>query len=79
MKVIKKIRGNVMDSKNEKFLQRVNLTNRQKEINRMFEEEGLTDEILKRQIELNKERDRFDINDPSETVYVDEDGKVFVQ
>ncbi len=68
-----------MDSKNEKFLQRVNLTNRQKEINRMFEEEGLTDEILKRQIELNKERDRFDINDPSETVYVDEDGKVFVQ
>ena len=45
----------------------------------MFEEEGLTDEILKRQIELNKERDRFDINDPSETVYVDEDGKVFVQ
>lgn len=68
-----------MDSKNEKFLQRVNLANRQKEINRMFEEEGLTDEILKRQIELNKERDRFDINDPSETVYVDEDGKVFVQ
>ena len=68
-----------MDSKNEKFLQRVNLTNRQKEINRMFEEEGLTDEILKRQIELNKERDRFVINDPSETVYVDEDGKVFVQ
>ncbi len=79
MKVIKKIRGNVMDSKNENFLQRVNLANRQKEINRMFEEEGLTDEILKKQIELNKERNRLDIHDPTETVYVDEDGKVFVQ
>lgn len=68
-----------MDSLNENFLQRVNLSNRQKEINRMFEEEGLTDEILKKQIELNKERNRLDINDPSETLYVDEDGKVFVQ
>lgn len=68
-----------MDSLNENFLQRVNLSNRQKEINSMFEEEGLTDEILKKQIELNKERNRLDINDPSETLYVDEDGKVFVQ
>ncbi|WP_406533416.1 hypothetical protein [Methanobrevibacter sp.] len=68
-----------MDSENENFLQRVNLSNRQKEINRMFEEEGLTDEILKKQIELNKERNRLDINDSSETLYVDEDGKVFVQ
>ncbi len=69
----------MMDRENEDFIKRVNLSNRQKEINRMFEEEGLTDEILKKQIELNKERNRLDINDPSETLYVDEDGKVFVQ
>ena len=68
-----------MGSTNENFLKRVNLSNRQKEINRMFEEEGLTDEILKKQIELNKERHKLDIHDPTETVYVDEDGKVFVQ
>lgn len=68
-----------MSSTDERFLKRVNLMNRQKEINRMFEEEGLTDEILKKQIELNKERNRLDINDPTETLYVDEDGKVFVQ
>ncbi|MDO5841690.1 MAG: hypothetical protein Q4Q24_00280 [Methanobrevibacter ruminantium] len=68
-----------MDRENEDFIKRVNLSNRQKEINRMFEEEGLTDEILKKQIELNKERHRLDIHDPTETVYVDEDGKVFVQ
>ncbi len=68
-----------MDRENDEFIKRVNLSNRQKEINRMFEEEGLTDEILKRQIELNQERHRLDINDSSETLYVDEDGKVFVQ
>ena len=68
-----------MDRENEDFIKRVNLSNRQKEINRMFEEEGLTDEILKKQIELNRERNRLNINDPSETLYVDEDGKVFVQ
>ena len=68
-----------MDRENEDFIKRVNLSNRQKEINRMFEEEGLTDEILKKQIELNKERHRLDIHDSTETVYVDEDGKVFVQ
>lgn len=68
-----------MDRENEDFIKRVNLSNRQKDINRMFEEEGLTDEILKKQIELNKERHRLDIHDPTETLYVDEDGKVFVQ
>ena len=68
-----------MDMGNEDFIKRVNLSNRQKEINRMFEEEGLTDEILKKQIALNQERHKLDINDPTETVYVDEDGKVFVQ
>lgn len=69
----------MMDRENEDFIKRVNLSNRQKDINRMFEEEGLTDEILKKQIELNKERNRLDIHDPTETLYVDEDGKVFVQ
>ena len=69
----------MMDREKEDFIKRVNLSNRQKEINRMFEEEGLTDEILKKQIELNKERHKLDIHDPTETVYVDEDGKVFVQ
>lgn len=69
----------MMDRENEDFIKRVNLSNRQKDINRMFEEEGLTDEILKKQIELNKERHRLDIHDPTETLYVDEDGKVFVQ
>ena len=75
MKVIKKIRGNVMDSKNENFLQRVNLANRQKEINRMFEEEGLTDRVLREQLEINKRRNELDIHDPNEEL----DDEKFVQ
>ena len=37
--------------------------NRQKQINKMFEEEGLTDNILKMQIELNKKINENDIHD----------------
>ena len=44
----------------------------------MFEEEGLTDEILKRQIEVNKKRNELDIHDPSEVI-ANEDGCDYVQ
>lgn len=36
---------------------------KQKQINKMFEEEGLTDEILKEQIELNKKINEEDLHD----------------
>lgn len=36
---------------------------RQKQINKMFEEEGLTDKILKEQIELNKITNKENLND----------------
>ena len=35
---------------------------RQKQLNKMFEEEGLTDEILKKQIELNKKINKENID-----------------
>ena len=65
--------------KHEEFLKRVNLANQQRRINRMFEEEGLTDEVLKKQVELNTQRHELDLNDGDEVVYVDDDGNVFVQ
>ncbi|AMK16337.1 hypothetical protein [Methanobrevibacter olleyae] len=58
-----------MDLANEKFLKKVNLCNRQKRLNEMFEEEGLTDTILKEQLEINKERHNLDIPDESEFMY----------
>jgi len=30
----------------------------------MFEEEGLTDEILREQLEINKKRNELDLHDP---------------
>lgn len=36
---------------------------KQELINKMFEEEGLTDEILKKQIELNKKISEDDLHD----------------
>lgn len=52
----------------DNFLQRIHLKNKQKRINDMFEEEGLTDEILKKQLELNQERHKLDIPDENEMI-----------
>ena len=52
----------------DNFLKRINLKNRQRRLNEMFEEEGLTDEILKEQIEINKMRNELDIPDDQELV-----------
>lgn len=62
----------------DNFLKKISLSNKQKQINKMFEEEGLTDEILKKQIEVNKKRNELDIHDPSEVI-ANEDGCDYVQ
>lgn len=62
----------------DNFLKKISLSNKQKAINKMFEEEGLTDEILKKQIEVNKKRNELDIHDPSEVI-TNEDGCDYVQ
>lgn len=62
----------------ENFLKKISLSNKQRQINKMFEEEGLTDEILKKQLEVNKKRNELDIHDPSEVI-TNDDGDDFVQ
>ena len=62
----------------DNFLKKISLSNKQKQINDMFEEEGLTDEILKKQIEVNKKRNEHDIHDPSEVI-TNDDGCDYVQ
>ena len=48
-------------------INRINLTRRlnkkQKEINKLYEKEGLTDRVLEMQVELNKERNEYNIPD----------------
>lgn len=50
------------------FIKKVNLRNRQRYINRKYAKEGLTDEILDLQVQLNKERNELDIMDPTEEI-----------
>ena len=44
-----------------------------------YEEQGLTDEILDKQIEINKKRNELDLPDREEFIYEDENGKEWVQ
>lgn len=56
----------------ERYIESLRLQSRQKQINKMFEEEGLTDEILKEQLEINRKRNELDIHDPNHEVNDDE-------
>ncbi len=53
----------------EKVKMEVHLRNEQRVLNRKYEKEGLTDEILDKQIEINKRRHELDIADESKCVY----------
>lgn len=44
-----------------------------------YEEEGLTNGILTKQLEINKKRNELDLPDREEFIYEDETGKEWVQ
>ena len=45
------------------------LAEMQKEVNTLFESDGLTDEVLEKQLEINKLRNEHDIPDEEEKIY----------
>ena len=59
----------------ELYIEDLRLRNKQRYVNRMFEEEGLTDRVLREQLEINKRRNELDIPDPNEEL----DDEKFVQ
>ena len=63
----------------DNFMEKIMLKNRQKRINDCFDEEGLTDEILNEQIEVNRKRHELDIHDENETVHTTCDDVEYVQ
>lgn len=52
----------------ELFIEDLRLRNKQRYVNRMFEEEGLTDRVLREQLEINKRRNELDLHDPTEEI-----------
>lgn len=60
-----------MTDKIKRYLKKIGLKNRQKRINKKYEKEGLTNEILQEQLEINKLRNELNIPDDNEKVYED--------
>ena len=52
----------------ELYIENLRLQNKQRYVNRMFEEEGLTDRVLREQLEINKRRNELDLHDPNEEI-----------
>lgn len=52
----------------EKYIEDLRLQNRQRYVNKMFEEEGLTDRVLNEQIKINQKRNELNIHDPNEVI-----------
>ena len=53
----------------DKFRKQISYRNRQRTINKKYEKEGLTDEVLDMQLELNKDRHENNISDPTKRIY----------
>ena len=58
-----------MFNKIKKIWKRKQLAHKQKKINKKFMEEGLTDEVLDAQVELNQLRNKLDIEDENNRIY----------
>lgn len=55
----------------DKFELKKRLESEQELVDQLYEREGLTPEVLNKQIEINKMRNEYDIHDKSETVHED--------
>lgn len=54
-----------------KFLKKISLKNRQNKVNKLYQEEGLSEEVLRKQVEINTERNQYNIPDDDEKIYMD--------
>ena len=52
-----------------KLIRKHKLNKKQKEVNKLYEQDGLTDEVLDMQLEVNMMRNKLDIPDPKQRVY----------
>lgn len=54
-----------------KIIRAWNLNRKQADLNKKYELYGLTDEILDKQVEINKRRHELDIRDKNNVIYED--------
>lgn len=58
-----------MSDNDERFLKQIQLKNKQRAIDKQYAKEGLSDEVLDAQIELNQLRNELDIPDESNFIF----------
>lgn len=58
-----------MIDKPKKFLKKIQIKNKQRTINKKYDKEGLTDDVLDAQVELNQLRHEHDIPDSSKKIH----------
>ena len=56
-------------SKSDKFLQLIKIKNLQRYVDKVYEKEGLTEEVLVKQAEINSLRREYDVSDESKRVF----------
>ena len=60
-----------MIDKIKRFFHKIQLKNKQKHVNKLYERDGLSDEVLNLQVQINQERNEYNITDDSEKIYKD--------
>ena len=58
-----------MKDKATHYLHRISIKNKQREINKKFERNGLSTELLLEQLELNKKKNKLNISDDNNRTY----------
>lgn len=72
--MLEKIKNIFKEVENKEEILEEELTKRQEAINEKYARDGLTDEVLEEQVELNKLRNKLNMSDPTKRIY-----KNFVQ
>ena len=55
--------------KAREYLRKIQYKNQQRTINKQYQKEGLTNDILRKQVQLNQLRNKYNIPDESKLVY----------
>ena len=63
----------------DRYIETLRLIVDQRKLNEQFANEGLTDEILEKQVDINTRRRKYNIVDRNQIIVEDEKGKEFVQ
>lgn len=57
--------------KAKRYLHKIQLKNKQKQVDKLYARDGYTDEVFQKQLEINMKRNEHDIPDENEMIWED--------